>query len=182
MSAIADRYRRVAAGFTARVDAVPADRWSNPSPCEGWTALDVVRHVVDVHRMMPGNVGITFAPGPDVADDPAGAWASVRDETVALLDDPARATLEYDGMFGRTAIQTTIDQFATFDVLVHTWDVARATGLDEQLDPAEVAPLLDQAKGWGDALRSPNVCGPEVAPPSGADAQTRLLCFLGRRV
>ena len=181
-SPIAARYARIAAGLTARIEAVPADRWGSPSPCEGWTALDVLRHVVDVHHMFPTNVGLALQPGPDPAADPLGAWASVRDQTIALLGDPARAGLEYDGAFGRTALERTIDGFGSFDVLVHTWDIARATGLNERLDPAEVGPLLAAAKGWGDTIRSPNVCGPEVPAPADADDQTRLLSYLGRHV
>lgn len=182
MTAIADRYRRVAAGLTARVEAVPADRWENPSPCQGWTARDVLRHLVDVHHSFPTNVGLQLDAGPDPADDPVGAWASVRDQTIALLDDPARAGREYDGWFGRTKLEDTIDGFGTFDVLVHTWDIARATGGDETLDATEVGPLLQQARSLGDALRSPNVCGPEVPVAADADDQTKLLAFLGRHV
>ena len=106
-SPIAARYARIAAGLTARIEAVPADRWGSPSPCEGWTALDVLRHVVDVHHMFPTNVGLALQPGPDPAADPLGAWASVRDQTIALLGDPARAGLEYDGgcWVGRVVLQ-----------------------------------------------------------------------------
>ena len=44
MSESAERFRRVAAGFTAaRVrEAVPEDRVERPAPCEGWFARDVV--------------------------------------------------------------------------------------------------------------------------------------------
>ena len=45
------RYRRLSEDFTRTVHAVPRDRWNNPSPCEDWTALDVVRHVVETHGM-----------------------------------------------------------------------------------------------------------------------------------
>ena len=47
MSEISDRYRTVAAQFTERVKAVPDTAWSNPAPCEGWVARDVVRHLTD---------------------------------------------------------------------------------------------------------------------------------------
>ncbi len=44
---IADRYRRVAGGFTDRVQAVPDEAWEQPAPCEGWVARDVVGHLVE---------------------------------------------------------------------------------------------------------------------------------------
>ena len=41
------RYRRVAGVLTQRVEAVPAGGWARPSPCQGWLARDVVRHLVE---------------------------------------------------------------------------------------------------------------------------------------
>ena len=72
VSEIAERYRRVAAGFTERVEAVPADRWTSASPCEGWDARAVVRHVVDAHGLFEGMVGRSLGDIPSVDDDPAG--------------------------------------------------------------------------------------------------------------
>ncbi len=47
MSEIAQRWRTVADGFGARVDAVPDGGWERPTPCEGWVARDVVAHLVE---------------------------------------------------------------------------------------------------------------------------------------
>src|SRR5258705_71753 len=43
----AERFRRVAAGFADRVAHVPDGAWDNSAPCEGWTARDVVRHLIE---------------------------------------------------------------------------------------------------------------------------------------
>ena len=47
----AEQFRRPAGIFADRVRAVPDDAWSRPSPCDGWTARDVVGHMVE---WMPG--------------------------------------------------------------------------------------------------------------------------------
>jgi uncharacterized protein (TIGR03086 family) len=99
----------------------------------------------------------------------------------ALLDDPATAGLEYEGYFGRTSLERTVDGFLCFDLVVHRWDIARATGGDERMDPVEVRCIRSQAEGFGEAIRSHGVCGPEVPVPSTASEQDRLLAFLGRR-
>jgi hypothetical protein len=57
MSETAARYRSVAAGFTRRVEGVPQTGWSDPAPCEGWVARDVVRHVVDTSGFFLGMAG-----------------------------------------------------------------------------------------------------------------------------
>jgi hypothetical protein len=59
-------------------------------------------------------------------------------------------------------------------------DLARATGLDERLDPDAVARMLDGIEPMDEALRSSGHYGPKVEVPEGADEQTRLLAFLGR--
>ena len=109
MSQVADRYRTLSEAFEQRVRAVSPDQWAAPSPCEGWTARDVVRHVVDVHGMMLGFIGRTLSPAPGVDQDPAAALHAARADVQAVLDDPAIATTEYDGLLGRTTIEATID-------------------------------------------------------------------------
>lgn len=67
------------------------------------------------------------------------------------------------------------------DVLVHTWDLARATGQDERLDAGLVeacaAMFLPEMPRRG---REAGSIGPEVALGEGASAQDRLLAAMGR--
>lgn len=177
----ADHYRDLAAKFTATVDAVPTDRWSSPSPCSDWTARDVVAHVVGSQREIVTNVGLELPPGPSPEADPAGAWAATRDAMQEILDDPARGNLEYDGYFGRTSLAATIDTFFTFDLVVHGWDLARATGLDETIADSDLDFVETAAAGMGEAIRSEGVCGPAIDVPEDADRTTRVLAYLGRQ-
>jgi len=73
-----------------------------------------------------------------------------------------------------------INTFCTGDVLVHTWDLARATGQDERLDPAKCAVMLEGMLPMDEALRQSGHYGPRVDVPEDADVQTRLLAFIGR--
>src|SRR3954470_8416635 len=123
MTEISERFRRVAASFTQRVDAVPPDRWDDPSPCEDWVAREIVRHMVDKGKLFLG-FGVHELPaGPSVDDDPAGAWANARDAIQAGLDDPAIAGAEFDGMMGRQTFERAIDRFGVTDLVVHAWDL-----------------------------------------------------------
>jgi uncharacterized protein (TIGR03086 family) len=70
--------------------------------------------------------------------------------------------------------------FGTSDILVHTWDLARATGLDETLDPDEVHGLLAGMEPMDAVLRQSGHFGPRVDVPADADEQTRLIAFTGR--
>lgn len=180
-SPVSQRYERLAATFAERVAAVPPDRWSSESPCEGWTARDVVGHVIDSHSMFLGLIDRSLPPSaPSVAADPVGAFAVARQEVQASLDDPVIANTEYDGAFGPTPFQQGVDLFLSFDLAVHGWDLAKAAGLPAHIDPDEVPRVRAVAESFGDALRGPGWFGPEVELPADADDQAKLLAFLGR--
>ncbi|GAB2481555.1 TIGR03086 family metal-binding protein [Nocardiopsis aegyptia] len=181
MSDIATRYARLSDAFAATVAAVPEDRWSADSPCEGWSARDVVAHVVDTQGMFLRLVGRDLGDIPSAADDPAAAWDAARGVVQADLDDPDRAGTEFDGFFGRTTFAEAVDRFLNFDLIIHRWDLARATGQDDRIDPADMRWALEATTVFGPHLRREGVCGPELTPPDGADEQTRFLAFLGRR-
>ena len=182
MTDTAERYRRLSADLTATLEAVPPDGWSAPTPCQGWSALDLARHLVETSALFLGFIGVAPPTGPPVEHDPVAAWAAARDAVQAALDDPATATQEFAGYAGPTTFETSVDRFLNLDLVVHRWDLARAAGLEVRLDPDDVSRVHEQARSFGDALRSEGVCGPEVEPPADADDQTRMLAFLGRRV
>lgn len=181
MNETAARYARLSEAFADVVARVPEERWTAPSPCEGWSARDVVGHVVDTQGMFLGLVGRKLSDIPDAADDPAAAWDAARAVVLADLTDPERAEAGFDGHFGRTTFAQAVDRFVSFDLVVHRWDLARATGLDERIDPDDVRWARETTAFFGDSLRSEGICGAELTPPDGADEQTRLLAFLGRR-
>jgi len=183
MSDTADRYRRVARRFTRRAHEVPAGGWERPAPCDGWVARDVVRHMVDWMPSFLASAGGPQLPsGPSVDDDPVGAWTTMSDGIQALLDDPAAAASEIDHpRAGTHTLGDAIGMFFVGDVVVHTWDLARATGLDETLDPDEVSRMLRGMEPLDDVLRASGQYGPKVEVPADADEQTRLIAFTGRR-
>ncbi len=182
MNEIAPRFRAVAARFTETVAGVPADKWDSPAPCEGWVALDVIRHLVEwVPGFFAAYGGLEFPIALSVDEDPARAWASLRDHLQGLLDDRAIAGRTIDGPAGPTTIGDAIGTFVLGDVLIHTWDLARATGLDETLDAEEVHGMYEGMLPMDAALRASGHFGARVEVPDDADEQTKLLAFTGRR-
>lgn len=179
MPNIADRFRTVAAGFTAVVDQVPADAWDRPAPCEGWTARDVVDHLGGTANFFLSRAGAGVEL-PSAADDPAGAWTAGRDAMQAALDDPAIADAEVDSPMGKSTVGGLIGRFGLADVLVHTWDLATAVGLDVRLDPDEVHAVYESLLPNDEMMRG-TAFGPKVAVPDDADEQTKLIAFTGRQ-
>ena len=177
----AERWRRLADDFGRRVDGVPAGRWDDPAPCAGWMARDVVRHVVEwMPALYLGAVGRPLPTGPSVDDDPAGAWRAADAAIRVALQDPATARQPTSTRAGEMPLEDLVAMTGLMDLLVHAWDLARATGQDEALDPAEVSGFLAGIEPWDAALRSSGYYGPRVPVPDDADWQSRLLGFIGR--
>ncbi len=164
--------------FTALVTTVPADRWGAPSPCDDWTAADVVQHVIDTQR---GFLAERGAPLPDPPDGtPAERWAAHDAAVREVLADEAFATTPYDGYFGPTTLADTLRDFYGWDLVVHRWDLGRAVGQEVTWSDAECAFVEGALAGFGDQLYAEGICKPAVDPPAGADEQTRVLALLGR--
>lgn len=142
----AEEYREIAGRFTALVEGVPDERtWDRRSPVPEWTARDVVGHLVEwFPAFLAGGAGVALPEGPRVDEDPVAAWRTTSDAVQALLDDPATAgrTLSNPHL-GELDVPTAVSRFFTADVFMHTWDLARATGQDETLDPERCAALLE---------------------------------------
>jgi uncharacterized protein (TIGR03086 family) len=171
----------VAEGFGDRVDHVPAGAWDSPSPCEGWVARDIVGHLVDWISAFPlSRAGVDPPAGPPVADDPVGGWHALDDVIRTALADPAVASRPMDTPMGPVTFEQAVTTFCLPDILVHTWDLARATGLDERLDAGEVHQLLEGIQPMDAVIRQSGQYGPRVEVPDDADEQTKLIAFTGR--
>jgi uncharacterized protein (TIGR03086 family) len=181
MTELQDRYRQVSNGFDAAVKAATPDKWDAQSPCEQWTARDVVAHVVAGHRGVVAGVkgGESKPLGAD--EDPKEAWEEASRSIDEITRDPNALAKEIDGPVGKMPAGQIIGRFVTMDLLVHTWDLARAVGADERFDEDSVRHAYEALKPMDEMIRQPNVFGPKVEPPRDADLQTEFLYFLGRR-
>jgi uncharacterized protein (TIGR03086 family) len=182
MNDISERYDRVTAQFSERVRAVPPAAWDNPSPCDGWTAREVVRHLTEWIPAFFGSQGVEFPAIPSVDDDPVGAWETVQTTIARALADPATAAKKVETPFSTQSLAETVDMIVTGDVFTHTWDLARATGQSETLDPEQLRRMIASVGTMPEeALRSEGMFGPAIHVAADADDQTKFLAYLGRR-
>ena len=166
-------------------DAVRAadGKWDRLSPCDSWDARAVVEHVIGFHDvLLLRPLGLKPA---RPRDNPQRRWE--------LTFDALHDALGRDGLFERvvevpavgTNPATTLDAGKlvprlTQDVLVHTWDLARAVGADDRLDPGWCAMFLDDLPADPNALSASGMFATPVAIDSQADVQAKLLARLGR--
>jgi uncharacterized protein (TIGR03086 family) len=176
---ISEEHRLVAGGFTERV--VGTRDWDAPAPVDGWVARDVVRHLV---TWLPGflhSSGLPGLPGgPSVEADPVGAWRAHTDGVQSLLDGPDAGIVFEHVHIGRMRLDEAVNMIYTPDVFMHTWDLARATGQDDRLDPERCAAMLAGMEQMEDVIRTSGQYGARVEVPDDADVQDRLIGFIGR--
>ncbi|MEO3785131.1 TIGR03086 family metal-binding protein [Actinocorallia sp. B10E7] len=178
-------YERALDLFEGVVVGVPENAWSLPSPCEGWTAGDLLGHVIGGQLEIIALVGreeppdAADAPGRLVGPDPVASWRRARAACAAALTPEALATPIPFGGFGELPLRDLLDTYV-LELLVHAWDLARAAGLPVRLDPDLVHRASATAQVIGTTMRKEGLLGPALTPPRGAGELTRLLAFLGR--
>lgn len=176
----AARHRRIAGAFSALVRGTVD--WDAPAPVAGWSARDVVGHLVSwLPAFLAAGSQVPPWSGPTAADDPVGAWFAQADAVQALLEDPATADRILENPHtGALPLAEAIDRFYTTDLFMHTWDLARATGQPHDLEEQECAALLAGMEPLDQLLRDSGQYGPRVAVADDASAQDRLIAFIGR--
>jgi uncharacterized protein (TIGR03086 family) len=97
----------------------------------------------------------------------------------AALDTPGTLDRETALPGGGTSSPRKMLAALTTDVLVHTWDLARAVDLPPDLDPQLCASAVDALRG-NDLPRDNGMFQPAVVVADDADAATRLIAFYGR--
>ena len=167
----------------AVIQRVPDDRWDADTPCEGWTAGDLVAHCIGVMGALRGQAetGEMVLPEmPDVGDDLLGAWNTARDATLTALD--RRGVLAQEGNYWIGP--GTIDEllaFALWDPLTHSWDLAMAVGADAAGSDELAAAVMPVIEGMAPMLRQLGHLGDPIEVPAGASAMSQFLGLTGRQ-
>lgn len=179
-------YTKTLYGFDHVMRSVPPSAWDNPSPCAGWTARDVAGHCMGVVEMV-GASARGAAPAHDfmgqpravAGADPYASWCAIRDQALESLDHVGALQRTAQTPFGEQPVEAFIG-FIKADTLIHTWDLARAVGGDERLDPQLVDQVYAAMSPMAAMLAGSGVFGPAVPVSDTADSQTRLLGLTGR--
>jgi len=180
VSETADRYRRIATGFTSRLAEVTAEQWTSPTPCSDWAVRDLVAHVIGIQRGVIARLDGTESVAVETEGDLPEQWREASRALGDALDDKARASRVVGGMFGEQSFESLVGRMVCADLLVHSWDLARATGQDESLDPGSVSKAQEFLVPLGEKIRAPGGFAAQIEPSAEADDQTRFLNFCGR--
>jgi uncharacterized protein (TIGR03086 family) len=171
-----------------RVAAVKTSQWSLPTPCRGWSVTDVVVHLVEGSRMAlrlldgasADEAGTAF--GAEHGDDLAAELASALGDELAAFERPGALEMNVHHRVGDLPA-TTFLEFRTGDYLLHSWDLARATGTGEHLPDDLVSVMWESMQPMAPYIATTGYFGdgPSGKVAQDAPLQLRLLDLTGRR-
>jgi uncharacterized protein (TIGR03086 family) len=178
-------YQRALDAFEAVLEGVGPGCWAAPSPCADWSARDVCGHVIGGQRLIqalatgqaPPETGAE--PGRLCGDDPARSWRTARRECACALTETALQRPVPFGPLGELPLHLFLGGHI-LELLIHSWDLAQATGQIAQLDPDLIHHAFATAQMVAPTLRKEGRLGPALTPPARAGELTRLLAFMGR--
>ncbi len=170
------------------VERVTPEHYQLPTPCAEWDVRALINHLLGAVLLGQAlfsdttpqvNVGPGGLPDRDLpGQDPVKAY---RVATEGLLSAASGDALErpHQTPLGEMP-GAALAGFITMDLVVHGWDLAKATGQAPVLEPELAEKVFAFAKGFfTDDNRAPRI-GPEVPVPAEADPTARLVAFLGR--
>ncbi|CRK62014.1 hypothetical protein [Alloactinosynnema sp. L-07] len=184
---LAELHRRACERFGDHVRAVRQDQWDAATPCADWDVRTLVNHVVSEDLWTaPLMAGATIAEvgdkfdGDVVGSDPAAAYAGAAETAVAAISADGALDRTVHLSFGDVPGEEYAWQLFA-DHLIHGWDLARAIGADDRLDPDLVAACAVWFAKNEDIYRSAGAVAPRPDLPADADQQTVLLAAFGRQ-
>jgi uncharacterized protein (TIGR03086 family) len=162
---LGERHLAVCRRFGEAVRAANG-KWDRPSPCGAWDARGVLEHVIGFHDvLLLRPIGLKpHRP----RDDPQLRWE--------LTYGALRGAFQPDNRSDVPAMMPNV----TRDVLIHTWDLARAVGADDRLDPSWCELFYTALSTDALALSGSGMFDAPVAVGNHADVQSKLLARLGR--
>jgi uncharacterized protein (TIGR03086 family) len=160
--------------------AVSTGQLDGPTPCADWDVQQLIDHIVG------GTDYLLAALAGEAPPERAGCTADDYRHGLEQLHSGLRAPGALERMcmsplgFEWSVAHAVAGTF--MDALIHTWDLAAATGQDASLDSelvdACIAMFLPDMPERG---RASGLVGPAVIVPDEAPAQDQLLAAMGRK-
>ncbi|SDO54139.1 TIGR03086 family protein [Nakamurella panacisegetis] len=172
--------------FGSRVELIRDDQWHAATPDTEWDVTDLVRHLVYEQLWAPpllagktiAEVGDAFE-GDILGDDPKAAWTSAAAAARAAFAEPGALTRTVHLSFGDVPASEYLWQMVT-DLVVHSWDLARAIKADEQMPNDLLYATLELVKATIGDWSGSGLFAPPIPVPGCTDDLTELLALTGR--
>lgn len=184
MSKNSRQFVQAVLAFDAVVQRTDPSAWQNATPCEGWTAVDLLEHQCAVLNGVTAvaSTGAMAAPTPPAdMSDPSAVWQTTRDNVLEALDKSGVLAQQGPFWFGAETVDDMIG-IVKWDPVTHAWDLAQAVGEAHGLDDALVQACHEVVAPLSDMLVDSARTGPVVEIAADAPVLDRYLALVGRQV
>jgi uncharacterized protein (TIGR03086 family) len=178
-------FRRASDGFLQRARQIKDEQWMAFTPCTEWTVRALVNHVAGEYFWVPEMIaGRTIADVGDrldgdlLGESPLQSLIDAQRTALAAVDGPGALQTTVHLSYGDLPATAYVKQMA-LDSVLHTWDLARAIGSDETLDPDLLDMSYEELRNTAEDWRSAGAFGPQT-PAADASTQAKLLALSGR--
>jgi uncharacterized protein (TIGR03086 family) len=172
------------------LDGVTQEHLAAPTPCAGTPVAGLLDHLMGLAEAFTWAAEKIGPPGGGQPRASAEAldpyWRMVLPRRLAALAEAWRAPSAWEGMAdagGVTMPAEVMGVVALDELVLHGWDLARATGQSFQVDPASAQAVLEFAAETArpeQAHEREGLFGPVVAVPADAPLFDRALGLAGR--
>jgi uncharacterized protein (TIGR03086 family) len=172
------------------VSGILADELGHPTPCPKYDVAALIDHLVDAgHRAAALGRGQAPPPGDESPHvklpDAPGQLRSAAAQAAQAWGDNSSLSLMHTMPWGEEYTGAALVDMYLAELAAHAWDLARATGQVDKLDPSLAVPALDGARAmikpqYRNMVEPGTPFGTEVDPAPGADDWDRLAAFMGR--
>ena len=177
-------FDRAAAIADGVISTIKAEQFADPTPCTEWTVRDLVNHLVTGNMLFRALV--LGDPPPERAadhlgDDPAAAWRASLDQLRQAFTGEGVLEREFTSPIGERPGRVLLGMRVN-EMVVHSWDLARATGQSTDIDPPLAGACLAAFQSAPLPRGERSLFGAETPVPAGATAADRLAAYVGRTV
>ena len=169
-----DLYGRASEWTLDQVEGA-TEKLDGPTPCDEWDVRTLMNHMLDTQHYFVGaakgeDVSLPSPEPPErLGADPVADFQRARDETLDTFGE--------EGVIERTGPSLGI---AFGDLLLHSWDLARATGQDATMPAGLAEAAYEMLHGRLTDENRQGAFKPEIAVSPDASTQDKLLAYTGR--
>ena len=184
-------YEAAAQGFRKTLSGVGLNQMGAPTPCTEWNVQALINHNLKVAAFVEGvyRENITVSPLDVGGPLPGGDALELLDAGIGNVLEVLKSVGSLDQKISSPFGEMTRAEFLmnpTWDLLVHTWDLAKGTSQSTTLDSHLVeichnafAPMMEHMRE--EEFGGVKIMGPEVQVPASASLQDRFLGVMGRQ-
>ncbi len=167
------------------VAGIGEEQLDNSTPCPEYAVRDLIEHLDESARGFAAAAGADADTTPLVAGSLPHGWREMLGSRLKTLgeawDDPAAWQGRTDFGGGLDFSNEEWGKIALTEVVVHGWDLSKATGLPFELPETTVQDCYDHVSGFLVEPQVPELWAAPVEVPADAPLMDRLVAIGGRR-